>query len=183
MPHSELDKSPSCGRREGGREARDKEREGDRKKRSFLWPLFFIKLIHGHKSLARRARQGLIFQASRTQPWEAQNTKVWFPFVSLWSALYSATLHWCSLWIGYNKDKRRQQHKEEEGMELVREVCVYTFYVCLLLWVCVYWQLAVRQVILFTCVEWSLLSVSLLCQGRMWTLITQILWHTWKFTS
>jgi len=180
MLHSELDKSPSCGRREGGREARDKERKGDRKKRSFLWPLFFIKLIHSHKSLGRRARRGLIFQASRTQPWEAMSTKVWFPFVSLWSVLYSATLHWCSPWIGYNKDKRREEPKEEEGMEWVREVhfiCV-SISVSLSVSLCVYWQLAVRQVFLFTCIYWTLFSASLLCQGRMWTLLTQILWHT-----
>lgn len=99
---------PAAVKRKGGREARDKERKGDRKKRSSLRPLFFIKLIHGHKSLARRLRQGLISQASKTQPWKAISTKVWFPFVSLWSVLYSATLHWCLLWIGYNKDKREE---------------------------------------------------------------------------
>ncbi len=47
----------------------------------------------------------------------------------------------------------------------------------------VYWQLAVKQVIFLTCVQSSLFTATPLRQGRMWTLITQILWHTWKFTS
>lgn len=48
---------------------------------------------------------------------------------------------------------------------------------------CVYWQLAVRQVICLTCIKWSLFTASPLHRGRMWTLITLILWHTWKCTS
>lgn len=103
-------------RKRAGREAGDQERKGDRKKRSSLRPLFLIKLIHSHKSPARRPRQGLISQTSKTQPWEAVSTKVWFPFVSLWSVLYSATLHWCLPWIGYNKALRKgKEENEEEG--------------------------------------------------------------------
>lgn len=41
----------------------------------------------------------------------------------------------------------------------------------------IYWQLAVWLVIFLTCVQWSLFGASPLRQGRMWTLITQILWH------
>lgn len=161
MPDSELDKSPSCGRQRTEREARDKERKGDRKKRSSLRPLFFIKLIHGHKSLARRPSWGLISQASKTKPWEAMSTKVWFPFVFLWSVLYSATLHWCSPWIGYTvtQTKEGKSMKKRRGWsELEKYVCILKICVC---WsdsiyvsvLYVYWQLAVKQVILLTCIQ------------------------------
>lgn len=189
MPQSEFDKSPSCREREQGREAGDQERKGDRKKRSSLRPLFLIKLIHGHKSRARRPRQGLISQASKTQPWEAMSTKVWFPFVCLWSVLYSATLHWCLPWIGYNKALRKgkEENEEDRRMEWVWEICVQTIYVCVC-WcesVCVFVCLLTAGGEILNTLDMHPVSSERLplCQGRMWTLITQILWHTWKFTS
>lgn len=92
------------------------------------------------------------------------STKVWFPFVSLWCVLYLATLHWCLPWMGYKKDKRegREENEEEEGMEWVREVFknFISVSVGVRLSLYVYWQLAARQVIFLTCIQWSLFSAS-----------------------
>lgn len=113
--HSKLNKSARCCTEEREREReekRDKEREGDRKKGSSLWPLFFIKLILAHKSLARRPRRALIPQASKTQSWEAVNTKVWFPFVSLRSVL--CLQHFIGACFGWALTKTEE--KEGKGM-------------------------------------------------------------------
>lgn len=72
-------------------------------------------------------------------------------------------------------------------MKWVRHVCVYFIYLSVgvtpSLSVYIYWQLTAKEVILLTCIQWCLFSLSPFCQERMWTLITQILWHKWKFTS